>query len=61
QAEALGLKSMLFPAFATGAGKLAMESCAQQMCGAMKAFLAHERPLNEIYILLYLRQDLDGQ
>ena len=36
QAEARGLQSILFPALATGAGKLSMEECARRMCSAIK-------------------------
>jgi O-acetyl-ADP-ribose deacetylase (regulator of RNase III) len=53
-AEALGLKRVLFPAFATGAGGLGMEACARHMGGAIKAYLAQERPLEAVYIMLYL-------
>jgi O-acetyl-ADP-ribose deacetylase (regulator of RNase III) len=54
RAEALGLKRILFPAFATGAGGLDMEACARHMGGAIKAYLAQERQLEAIYIMLYL-------
>jgi O-acetyl-ADP-ribose deacetylase (regulator of RNase III) len=61
KAEELGLSSILFPAFATGAGGLAMETCARQMCSAIKAYLAQERPLKMIYVILYLPQDTNGK
>jgi O-acetyl-ADP-ribose deacetylase (regulator of RNase III) len=54
RAEAMGLKRVLFPAFATGAGGLGMEACARHMGGAIKAYLAQERPLEAVYIMLYL-------
>jgi O-acetyl-ADP-ribose deacetylase (regulator of RNase III) len=46
--------SILFPAFAAGSGKLSMEACSRQMCGAIKAYLAIERPLKSIRITLFL-------
>ena len=53
--EVNGLSTVLLPAFATGAGGISMEACAQQMCGAIKSFLAHERPdISTINIFLYL-------
>ena len=60
KAEDLGLRSILFPAFATGAGGLAMDVCARQMCSAIKAYLAQERPIKAICIVLYLPEDTDG-
>jgi O-acetyl-ADP-ribose deacetylase (regulator of RNase III) len=54
RAEAMGLKRVLFPAFATGAGGLGMEACARHMGGAIKAYLAQERPLEAVYLMLYL-------
>jgi O-acetyl-ADP-ribose deacetylase (regulator of RNase III) len=56
KAEGLGLRSILFPAFATGAGGLDMGECARRMCGAIKGYLAQERPLKQITIILYLPQ-----
>jgi O-acetyl-ADP-ribose deacetylase (regulator of RNase III) len=56
-AEQLKLRKILFPAFATGSGKASMEECAHQMCGAIKTYLAEERPLEVIYIILYLPHD----
>lgn len=54
-AQERNLRSILFPAFATGAGGISMTTCARQMCHAIKAYLAHERPLlAQIYIILYL-------
>jgi len=57
RAEGLGLSSILFPAFATGACGLAMETCAHQMCSAIKVYLAQERPIRAVYVVLYLPQD----
>ena len=54
KAEELRLRSILFPAFATGAGGLDMEACARRMCSAIKGHLAQERSVKEIYIILYL-------
>ncbi len=54
QAEARGLQSILFPALATGAGKLSMEECARRMCSAIKTYVAQERTVKDIYIILYL-------
>lgn len=58
--ENLNLASILFPAFATGAGKLDMETCAQRMCNAIKAHVATECLLKKIYIILYLPEENDG-
>jgi len=52
--EKLGLGRILFPAFAMGSGKLSVETCARQMCSAIKTYLAQQRPLKEIYIILHL-------
>ncbi len=60
QAEALRIESILFPAFATGAGKLSMEECARRMCTAIKNFVAQERQVKNIYILLYLPEQEEG-
>lgn len=57
QAESHNLASVLLPAMATGAAGLAMEICAQQMCGAIKGYLAQERNLGAIYLLLYAPPD----
>ncbi len=54
QAEELGLRSILFPALGAGAGGLTKEQCARRMCSAIKAYLAQERPLKEIYLILHL-------
>jgi O-acetyl-ADP-ribose deacetylase (regulator of RNase III) len=54
RAEELGLQSILFPAMATGAGNLTKEECARRMCSAIKAYLAQERPLKKIYLILFL-------
>jgi len=54
KAEELGLRSILFPAFAMGAGGLAVETCARLMCSAIKAHLAQDSPLTAIYLILYL-------
>ena len=54
RAEALGLKSVLFPALATGAGGLNITICARQMCGAIKSYLSQQRALQAVYIILYL-------
>jgi O-acetyl-ADP-ribose deacetylase (regulator of RNase III) len=54
QAEERGLQSILFPAMATGSGRLNMDECARRMCSAIKAYLAQERPLKEIYLILHL-------
>lgn len=59
QAHELELTSILFPAMATGAAGLAMEVCAQQMCGAIKTYLAQERSLKLVYLLLYAPQPVD--
>lgn len=53
KAAGLEVRNVLFPAFATGSGGLAMESCAHQMCTAIKTYLAQERPLQAIYVILY--------
>ena len=52
--------SILFPAFATGSGGLSMEECAHQMCGAIKAYLAQERLLKRIYIILFPTDDSES-
>jgi O-acetyl-ADP-ribose deacetylase (regulator of RNase III) len=52
-AEELHLSSILLPAFATGAGQLEMADCARAMCHAIKSYLALDRPLEKIYIVLY--------
>jgi len=54
QAEERGLQSILFPALAAGAGGLTKEQCARRMCSAIKAYLAQERALKEIYLILHL-------
>ncbi|MCE7980024.1 MAG: CHAT domain-containing protein [Caldilinea sp. CFX5] len=54
RAAALGVSTILFPAFATGAGNLSMEECARRMCSAIKVYLGHDRPLKDIYLMLYL-------
>jgi O-acetyl-ADP-ribose deacetylase (regulator of RNase III) len=54
QAEEYGLQSILFPAFAAGAGGLTKEQCARRMCTAFKAYLGQERALKEIYLILHL-------
>ncbi|MFN8464343.1 MAG: CHAT domain-containing protein [Caldilineaceae bacterium] len=59
QAEALGFRTILFPAFATGAGMLSMEECARRMCNGLKTHLGHDRPLKDIYIMLYLPEAVD--
>ena len=61
EADRLGLQSILLPALATGAGKLSMEECARCMCGAIKAYVAQDRPVKEIYILLYRPGEAEGQ
>ena len=57
QAEALGLQSIIFPAFATGSGKLSMEESARRMCTAIKAYVGRERPIKHIYIVLHRPTD----
>ncbi len=60
-AEKEELTSLLFPAFATGEGKLAMEICAQHMGTAIKTYLARPRSLRRIYIILLLpERQADG-
>jgi O-acetyl-ADP-ribose deacetylase (regulator of RNase III) len=59
RAEESGLRSILFPAFATGSGGLSMEACAHQMCSAIKTYVAQERSLKAIYVILYLPQARD--
>ena len=44
---------ILFPAFATGSGRLSMEQCSRHMCDAIKTYLAVERPLQAIYVILW--------
>jgi O-acetyl-ADP-ribose deacetylase (regulator of RNase III) len=61
EAEKLALKSVRFPAFATGSGLLSMEACARQMCSAIKVYLAQERPLSAIHLILYLPEDTDSE
>ena len=53
EAENRGLRSILFPAFAAGAGGLAMEDCARRMCTAIKTFLAQQRRIERIYVIIY--------
>lgn len=60
RAEALGVRNILFPAFATGAGNLSMEECARCMCSAIKTYLRHDRPIQNIYIILYLPGEKNG-
>lgn len=60
QAETLEVYNILFPAFATGAGNLSMEECARRMCSAIKAYLGYDRPLKNIYIILYLPEEVDA-
>lgn len=60
QAEELRMRSILFPAFASGAGRLDMQKCARQMCSAIKDFLARERRIKEINLILYL-PDKEGK
>ena len=57
KAEELRLRSILFPALATGAGGLDMETCARRMCTAIKVYLAQERSVKKIYIILYLPEE----
>ena len=59
EAEQLRLRSLVFPAFATGAGQLTMEACAREMCGGIKEFLARERYLDAVYLMLYLPEAED--
>ena len=61
EAKRRGLRSILFPAFATGSGKLSMEDCARRMCNAIKAYVGRERPLKSIYIMLYLPDAADAK
>ncbi len=60
KAEELGVRGILFPALGSGAGGLTMEACARQMCGAIKSYLAHERPIKTILLMLFLPQAADG-
>ncbi|MGD8998672.1 MAG: macro domain-containing protein, partial [Anaerolineae bacterium] len=60
RAEERGIKSILFPAFATGSGELSMAVCARQMCDAIKAYLAQERRLKRVYVILF-RPDEDDE
>ncbi len=60
ETEKRGLRSILFPAFATGAGRLSMERCARRMCSAIKSYLAQERSIERIYIILYLPRTRAG-
>jgi O-acetyl-ADP-ribose deacetylase (regulator of RNase III) len=53
EAEKRAVQSILFPAFASGAGRLGKECCATAMCEAIKTYLAVERPVKWIYILLF--------
>ena len=57
KAEELELSSILFPAFATGSGGLTVETCARRMCTAIKTYVAQERPVKTIYLILYLPQE----
>ena len=61
RAETLGLRSILFPAFATGAGKLSMEECARRMCSAIKMYVAQDRLVEQIYILLYRPDEAEAR
>jgi len=53
EAEQRAIKSILFPAFAAGSGQLSKGRCARSMCGAIKTYLAMERPVKRIYIILF--------
>lgn len=57
EAEARGCPRLLLPAFATGAGRLDMGACGRQMGRGIKAYLAQERRLTDVVIILYLPQD----
>jgi O-acetyl-ADP-ribose deacetylase (regulator of RNase III) len=57
QPEQSRLQSILFPAFATGAGGLTFKACAREMCGAIKHHLAQERRLKLIYLILRPAED----
>ena len=59
-AEKLRVKRILFPAFATGAGQLTMDRCAQGMCNAIKTFLAQYRLLDQVYVILWLPRPGDA-
>jgi O-acetyl-ADP-ribose deacetylase (regulator of RNase III) len=53
EAEERGAESILFPAFASGAGPLSKGDCARAMCEAIKTYLAVERPVKQVYIILH--------
>lgn len=53
KAEELKLRSIVFPAFATGSGMLLLERCAELMCSAIKRFLSRNRRIEDIYITLF--------
>jgi O-acetyl-ADP-ribose deacetylase (regulator of RNase III) len=55
KAEDLGLKRILMPPLATGAARLlSIQSCANQMCRAIKLFLGQRRNLDTIYLILHV-------
>lgn len=54
EADALRVKSIVFPALAAGSGGLPLSRCAHQMCSAIKAFLAQERRIESIYVMLHV-------
>lgn len=53
EAERLGVRSILLPAFAAGSGGLSKQVCGQRMCTAIKSFLSRHRRLAYIFIVLY--------
>jgi O-acetyl-ADP-ribose deacetylase (regulator of RNase III) len=53
QAERMGLPTILFPALGSGIAGLSMYDCAQSMCMAIKTYLAEERAIDQITILLH--------
>ncbi len=53
EAEKRGVESILFPVFAAGKGGLGKGDSARAMCEAIKVYLAVERPVKRVYIILH--------